>query len=73
MYEFIFANNKFYDVFWSNKEELDYAEVIYESKAKVSEPIKLDAKNNKIVYSEAPSGDYSVEYYFVDLNGKRYE
>lgn len=28
---------------------------------------------NKINYTEAPLNDFSVEYYFVDINGNRYE
>lgn len=66
-------NQKVYDLFWANKENLDYAEVTYIVSSKSEETLKLDATENKIIYNEAPSGDYAVEYGFIDMNGKRYE
>ncbi|BCK01578.1 hypothetical protein bsdcttw_46180 [Anaerocolumna chitinilytica] len=39
----------------------------------VGETVKLDAKNNVIIYTEAPVKDFSVKYCFVDKNGNRYK
>jgi len=64
------VNEKLYNLFWANKTDLDYAEITYTIDGKTGEVIKLDAKNNKIIYTEAPSSDFSVEYHFVDKNGK---
>lgn len=66
-------NHKHYNVFWANKADLDYAEVTYTIDGNIGETIKLDAKDNKIIYTDAPSNDFSVEYYFFDINGNRYE
>lgn len=66
-------NQKFYDLFWANKADLDYAEITYIVSNKSEETLKLDATDNKIIYKEAPSNDYAVEYVFVDANGNRYE
>jgi hypothetical protein len=65
-------NEKQYNLFWANKADLDYAEITYTIDGKAGETIKLDAKNNKIIYTEAPLSDFSVEYRFVDVNGNRY-
>lgn len=66
-------NRKFYNLFWANKADLDYAEITYTIDGRIGETIKLDAKNNKILYTEVPSNDFSVEYRFVDKNGIIYE
>ncbi len=70
---YVMVNSKCYDLFWANRDDLDYAEVIYESNGLFCELKKMDAKDNKILYMEAPSDDYRVEYYFFDLNGNKYE
>ncbi|MEG0751643.1 MAG: hypothetical protein RR998_02895 [Oscillospiraceae bacterium] len=62
-----------YNVFWANKANLNYAQITYTVDGKTDATIKLDAKDNKILYAEAPSDDFSAEFYFVDLSGKLYE
>lgn len=69
----VIINQKFYDLFWANKADLDYAEITYITSNKSEETFKLDATDNKIIYKEAPSNDYAVEYVFVDTNGNHYE
>lgn len=66
-------NGKAYNLFWANKADLDYAEIIYTIDGNKGEIIKIDAKNNKIIYTEEPSKDFSVEYYFIDVKGKLYK
>ena len=66
-------NKTLYNLFWANKANLDYAEITYTIAAKTEKTIKIDAQNNQIVYTVAPSTDFSVEYSFTDLNGTRYE
>ncbi len=75
--ELIFMNTiikqKSYNLFWANKADLDYAEITYIPSGMVGETVKLDAKDNVIIYTEAPAKDFSVKYCFVDKNGNRYE
>lgn len=66
-------NQKSYNLFWANKADLDYAEITYTLSGMVGETVKLDAKDNIIIYTEAPAKDFSVKYCFVDKNGNRYE
>jgi hypothetical protein len=66
-------NHKPYNLFWANKANLDYAEITYTLSGVVGKTVKLDAKDNIIIYTEAPAKDFSVEYCFVDKNGNRYE
>lgn len=66
-------NQKSYNLFWANKADLDYAEITYTLSGMVGETVKLDAKNNVIIYTVAPAKDFSVKYCFVDKNGNRYE
>lgn len=58
-------NQKLCNLFWANKTDLDYAEITYTIYGKIIQLIKLAAKNNKIIYTEAPSKDFSVEHHFV--------
>lgn len=69
----VIINHKSYDLFWANKADLDYAEITYIFPNKSEETLKLDAKGNKIIYKEAPSNNYAIQYVFVDTNGNRYE
>lgn len=62
-----------YDLFWYNQADLDYAKITYTVQGKKLEPIELDAGENEILYSKAPSNDYSVEVTFYDTQGNRYE
>jgi hypothetical protein len=71
--EHTFVNNVAYDLFWRNQVDLDYAEIIYTVQGNELEPIKLDARDNQILYCEAPSNDYSVEVVYYDIQGNRYE
>lgn len=68
----VIINHKQYNVFWANRPDLDYAELTYTVDGMIEEPINLDAKDNKIIYTEAPSNDFSVEYCFFDINGNCY-
>lgn len=69
-----YINSKFYTIVWANKADLDYAEITYTVEDKTGETIKLDAQNDKIIYTQAPSSNhYSLEYRFIDKNGKIYE
>lgn len=75
--ELVFMNaiikQKSYNLFWANKADLDYAEITYTLSGMVGKTVKLDAKDNVIIYTEAPANDFSVSYCFVDKNGNRYE
>ena len=66
----VFHTFKEYDLFWCNKEDLDYAMVTYTVEGIVQEPIKIDVKDYKVSYLKSPqakSYSYKVEYY--DKNG----
>lgn len=62
-----------YNIFWANKPNLDYAEIIYTVDGKTNETIVVDAQDNKMIYTKAPSKNYNVQYIFVDQDGIRYE
>lgn len=71
--EHTIVNETDYDLFWYNQADLDYAKVTYTVQGKKLEPIKLDVRENKILYHKAPSNDYSVDVSFYDSKGNQYE
>jgi len=71
--EHILVGNLQYDLFWRNQADLDYAEIIYTEQGKNPKTIRLDAKDNKILYCEAPSNDYSIKAIYYDIHGEKYE
>ena len=69
----IIINQTNYNIFWANKANLDYAEIIYTVDGNTGETITIDAQDNQIIYTDFFAKEYSVEYSFVDKNGNRYE
>jgi hypothetical protein len=66
------VNETGYDLFWYNQADLDHATATYIVQGKKLEPIKLDARENKILYYKAPSDDYFVEVTFYDAQGNQH-
>ena len=62
-----------YDLFWANKPDLDYAEITYTVDGQAVNTMTINAQDNKILCTEAPDESYKVQYYFVDKSGTRYE
>lgn len=64
-----------YNLIWFNQPNMDYALITYMDHAlrKELEPIKLDASENQILYSEAPSNNYSIKVVYYDNQGVKYE
>lgn len=61
-----------YDLFWTNKGDLDFAQVTYFTSDGVEE-YKFDIKNNEILYMQAPDKQYEVSAVFVTQSGKQYQ
>lgn len=57
----------YYYLFWTNRSDVDYAEITYTVDGEKQEPIRYDAK--EIFYSQVPCGDYSYEMIYYDTNG----
>lgn len=67
-------NHQLYSLFWANKPDLGYVEVRVTADDRTwAEPITLDAKNNKIMYMDAPSKNYSFSVSLFDINGNPYK
>ena len=64
-------NGAYYDLFWANKADLDYAKIIY-STLEGEQEYKLDASNNTILYLQAPYKDFEVSAEFVTKDGNVY-
>ena len=64
---------EYFNFFWANKANLDYAEITYTVDGIAEEIITINAQNNEIIYTKAPAKDYSVECVFIDNDGTRYE
>lgn len=67
----ILINNVYYDLFWANKSDLDFAKIIYYTSSGRKE-YKLDASNNKILFLKAPTENYDVYPIFFDTSGVCY-
>lgn len=61
-----------YNLFWANRENLDYAQITY-STSDGTEKYRLDISANEIVYMQAPDKYYEVSAIFVTTDGKRYQ
>lgn len=61
-----------YDLFWANKEDLDFAQIVYTTSSGIKE-YKLDASDNKILYLQSPDKEYQISVVFATRNGIYYE
>lgn len=64
-----FINQNFYDIYWLNQSDLDYAEITYTVDGKEIEPIQFDIEDLEIIYHKAPSENYSINVTYYDVNG----
>lgn len=72
LFSTVIINNVFYDLFWTNKLDIDTAQITYYIDSEI-ETYKLDAGNEKILYLQAPAKDYDVYVTFIDKNGHFYQ
>lgn len=68
----VFHTFKEYDLFWCNKNNLDYAKVIYTIDDVVQEPIIIDVKDYQVSYLKSPAKSYSYQVEYYDKDGNKY-
>lgn len=56
----IIINGIWYDLFWANRTDLDFIQVIYYTSVGQQE-YKFDASNNDILYIESPAKNYDLQ------------
>ena len=66
-----FINGVQYNLFWANKADLDYAQIVY-STSYGEQEYRLDASNNKILYLQVPYKSYEAPAVFVAKDGDVY-
>lgn len=68
-----FINGEWYDLFWFNGAQTEYAEIIYTVNGEKSEVSKYDTIDMNLIYAKSPEKDYSIEVCYYDSDGNRYE
>lgn len=66
-------NGYWYDLVWFNGAQTEYAEIIYIINGKKNETLRYDTTNMDIIYNKNPQKQYSMEIYYYDQKGNRYE
>lgn len=66
-------NGVTYDFFWLNATNIQNAQVIYTNEKGKKSPFIFDVENNEIVCSKSPFDNYTIEFFYTDINGNRYE
>ncbi len=66
-------NEDWYDLIWFNGAQTEYAEIIYTINGKESKPLRYDTTDMDIIYNKNAEKDYSMEVYYYDSEGNRYE
>ena len=66
-------NGKRYDLIWFNGAQTEHAEIIYTVNGVRKEPLKYDTSNMDLIYIESPEKEYSMDVYYYDSKGNRYE
>ena len=68
-----YINGQWYNLFWADKPNLDYAQIEYSHNGKTLEALTLDASGNKILYCKTPYANYTLNAVFYDTDGNVYE
>jgi len=66
-------NGAWYDLIWFNGAQTEYAEIIYTINGKESKPLRYDTTDMDVIYNKITEKDYSMEVYYYDSEGNRYE
>ena len=66
-------SGEWYDLFWFNGAQTEYAEIIYTVNGVAKERLKYDTTNMDLIYIKSPGKDYSIDVCYYDSNGNRYE
>lgn len=66
-------NGEWYDLIWFNGAQTEHAEIIYTVNGVRKEALKYDTTNMDIICIKNPEKEYSMEVYYYDSEGNRYE
>lgn len=66
-------SGEWYDLFWFNGAQTEYAEIIYTVNGVAKEVLKYDTTNMDLIYIKNSEKDYSIDVCYYDSNGNRYE
>lgn len=66
-------NGVHYDFCWFNGTNIQNAQVTYTDESGKKSPFIYDVEDNQIVCSKSPDGDYTIEVFYTDIDGNRYE
>ena len=66
-------NGEWYDLFWFNGAQTEYAEIIYTVNGEAKEALRYDTTNLDLIYIKSTEKDYSIDVCYYDSNGNRYE
>lgn len=66
-------NGEWYDLIWFNGAQTEYAEIIYTINGVRKEPLKYDTTNMDLIYIKNAEKEYSIDVYYYDSKGNRYE
>ena len=66
-------NGKWYDLFWFNGVQTEYAEIVYTVKGVRKEALKYDTTNMDLICIKNTEKDYSIDVCYYDSDGNRYE
>lgn len=62
-----------YDFCWYNGKNIESAQVTYTDANGKQTPLIYDVRDNSIVVSESPDGDYTINIFYADTDGNIYE
>ena len=66
-------NGEWYDLFWFNGAQTEYAEIVYTVKGVRKEALKYDTTNMDLICIKNTEKDYSIDVCYYDNEGNRYE
>lgn len=69
----VYINSEWYNLFWADRPNLDYAQIEYSHNGKTLEALTFDASDNKILFCKTPYTNYTLSAVFYDTDGNAYE
>lgn len=66
-------NGSWYDLIWFNGARTEYAEIIYTIDRKKQDTLRYDTTDMDIICKKNPEKEYTIDVFYYDKNGKKYE
>ena len=66
-------NGEWYDLFWFNGAQTEYAEIVYTVNGVRKAPLKYDTTNMDLICIKNPEKSYSIDINYYDGAGNKYE